>query len=278
MELMGHLDVDWDGSGSWRARPTTVVPVEGSGGNALVTGGRTDHTWMTLEALQRTGAAAGLKKVTVREDHPSSWYVAVRSPRELGGIAAELDARLDLNPAKEIIKRFGTVAEHVGRARTDLAPSGFRALRFDVDRLRFQDLNESIRWGDFPPGCYEQRSRGRNRYIFVAEDRSPRVVDRWVAIHAELDRQRRAGEHVPETLWWDRRTERMASLAAAQLPTPLARAAVLCSGLPPRRSTSGRWTDTFEGVNVRLYAGICEAVHHPHPKHNTDLTTYDKDD
>ena len=276
LELMGYIDVDWERSGRWQARPTTITYIEGSGGNALIAGARTGHTWKTLRDLERSGALAGLPNVVVGGDYPASWFVAVRSSDELTKVAVALESRVDVTPAEEMLRQFGSVAEIVATAGTEFTPSGFAALKFDVDRLRFGHMESPIRWGNFPPGCYEQRSRGRNRYVFVDDEGSAHLLDRWVAIHAELARQRRAGTVVRDVLRWDHRTGRMVCLSAAQLPTPLARAAVLCSGLPPRRSTSGQWTDIYEGIKVQLYARFCRAL--DHPRSRSDLSAYDEED
>ena len=270
---MGHIDVDWDRSGRWAVIPPTLALIEGSGGNAVLLGARTGGTWQRLVELRRRGVVKDLMAVASSDAYPSTWFVGVASGDDLDSTAAELGGTAVTEPVWWALNHFADLRAIVESARARFVPSGFQAKTFDAPRLRFVDAE--VTKDDWPPGCFEQRSQGKHRYIFVNDNGERHILDRWVAVHAELDRCRRRGVAVPDVLTWDRRSQRMANLAGAQLPVQWARAAILCTGLPPHRATQASWTDIYEGVKVTLWKGFCEAL--AIPLVGEDLSRFDEE-
>ena len=270
LEKLGHVDVDWDHD-RWAVVPTSLALIEGSGGNAVLLGARTAATWARLAALASVGL---VKSVTALENglgYPSSWFVGVSSGDNLDDITAEFGAKAVTRPVQTALNHFVGLYAVLSASTARFVPSGFQARKFDTQTLRFVDTEVSR--DAWPPGCFEQRSRGRNRYLFVNDTGVRHLADRWIAIHAELDRCRRNGIPVPDVLLWDKRTERMANLSGAQLPVQWARAAILCAGVAPRRITSGTWTNIYEGVKITLWRRFCDALEIPRVQ--GDLSRFD---
>lgn len=273
LELMGYIDVDWERSGRWSVTPTALALVEGSGGHAVLSGGRTAGTWRVLKSMCHEGVVVALKAVQGDPAYPSSWFVGVRTGGDLRAVAKALNAAVSDSAASSQLGYYAGLAEILAESTTRFVPSGFQAKRFDPLRLRFVDVDVSR--DAWPAGCFEQRSRGRNRYLFVDDAGTRHVLDRWVAIHSELHRTRSVGIAVPPVLEWDSATERMANLAAARLPIQWARTAVLCTGLAPWRSTSGPWTDIYDGVKATVFNRICDAL--AIPPSREDLSRFDRE-
>lgn len=272
LEIAGHVEVDWERTGRWSVNPPVLALPEGSGGNAHWVGGRNEATLDLIEQLERDGAIESFVIVEGVHDRASSWFVGVSSLEQLESAATALGATVAIDPATLLMDTFVDLDQALSARRTDYTPSGFQAKRLDVQSMRYEPVD--VKYARWPAGCFEQLSMGRRKYIFVDDDDTRYVCDRWVATHAELRRRRRAGEPVPTAIHWDRRSERLAVLASAQLPTAWTRAAALCSGLAPRRVEHRDWVDIFEGVRARMYGRFCKALEIT--PHDTDLSSYDQ--
>src|SRR5207302_5937165 len=177
------------------------------------------------------------------------------------------------DPGSLVMERFADLDHILSAHRTEYVPSGFRAKQLNVRTMRYEPVD--VKYANWQPGCFEQLSNGRRKYIFVDDNDDRHVCDRWTATHAEMRRQRRAGRRVPDVLRWDMSRERMAVVALAQLPTYWGRAAALCSGLPPRRVEGAQWTDIYEGVRPLMYGRFCRAL--DIPPVTADLGDYDEE-
>ncbi len=104
-------------------------------------------------------------------------------------------------------------------------------------------------------------SYGMRRYLFVDNDRGLHNVDKWVAVHAELNRIRQSGTANINPISWSIRTQSLFCDARAQLPTMWARAAVMCTGLLPIRNRQDRhFVDEFRGVHDTSYKMIATTL------------------
>jgi hypothetical protein len=126
-----------------------------------------------------------------------------------------------------------------------------------VVSLRFEPCE--VRFGHWPPGCYEQMSYGMRRYLYVDEQGGLHNVDRWIAVHAEINRAMGSSSGAPNPLSWSPENQSLFCDARAQLPTMWARAAVMCTGLLPIRhvdGADGHYVDEYRGVLGTTYNRI----------------------
>lgn len=272
LEVAGHLEVDWERTGRWSVNPPVLALPEGSGGNAFLVGARNAATFDVLDQLKLKGVIASLTRVRRDDAHASSWFVGVTCVEDLEAVASEIGALVVVDPTTLLLEHFPTLDQILASHRTEYSPSGFRARQLNVQRMRYEPVD--VKYAQWPPGCFEQLVNGRRKYIFVDDDDQRYVCDRWVATHAEIRRQRRLGRQVLDVLLWDQASERMVVPATAQLPTHWARAAVLSSGIPPRRIQAERWVDVYEGVRLRTFGRFQQALELPIA--STDLSHYDE--
>ena len=171
------------------------------------------------------------------------WFVGILSTVALESAAESLDGVATNQAPLDFLEFLGDLDSLLGAAKILFSPSGIQAEELaHGEALRF--LPCAVRYGQFPPGCFRQRSRGIDLYIFVDDNGTTYAIDRWLAIHAELDRRRRNGLRAKTPVAWDPTSNRLAVACNAQLPTAWSRAAILSTGLPPRtRSTIRRCVD-----------------------------------
>ena len=274
LEVMGHVEVDWPGGGRWAANPPALALAEGSGGNSVLVGGRTSGTWTTLAGLVEEGDAESLESVAKEPGFPSTWYVGISSTAMLTGIALRLGAVAITSPAEVYLDHFLDLDDLLEVSKTEFPHSGFRAEQLDARTLRYSPVD--VTRGNWPPGGFSQRSAGRPHYFFVDDTQTVHLLDRWATTHAELRRQISRGNPVPEVLQYDLSRERMAVRADAQLPAQWARAAMICTGMPPRRfKQSQPWKDIYEGVSPLLYKKICDFLGREDLIRSSDLSKFD---
>jgi len=225
-----------------------------------------------LGRLRDIGAVEGFACVAGDDFHATSLFVAAKSIDALNAVATQIGATVSIEPARLMLECYRDLDQLLADRRTDYVPSGFGAKQLDTSTLQYQSVD--VKYANWPPGCFQQRSNGRLKYIFVDDDDSRYVCDRWVATHAEIRRRRRRGEYVPEVLRWDDDRERMIVRSSAQMPLPWARAAAFCSGLSPRRQRGEIWWDVFEGIPLHMYLHFKNALEIPASRE--DLSAFDK--
>ena len=274
LELAGHIEVDWERTGRWSVNPPSLALPAGSGGNAALIGARNGGTRARIDELISHGIVDSFNAVAGSAHHASTWFVGCASLDKLSDAAVALGANVAVHPGPLLMDLFSDLDQALASSESEFTPSGFQARRLNVETLRFEPVD--VKYARWPAGCFAQLSMGRQKYIYVDGDDRRYVCDRWIATHAEIRRQRRQGRSVPEVLWWDGRTRRMAVVSSAQLPTPWARAAILCSGLAPRRVETDPWRDVYEGVPATMYRRFAEALELA--KESTDLGHLDPED
>lgn len=269
LEVLGHVDVDWVGGGDWAVAVPTLAVLPGSGGNALVAGSRSPDLRSRLDRACHTH---GLSLTSVAQDGgPDAWYVggpgtdALRRVAESGGLA------FTHNPSRRYCKLLTPITAVVEGAKRPFTPGGVEASRFDRETLRFEPF--PWRGGMLPPGTYEHRGGGPNVYAVVHDDGTTSVVDRRIAVHYELSRlRRREGSWAYVPLTWDSAEETLYCDARTPLPLLQTRAAVLATGLLPKRvprcghrNLSDREVDAFAAVGVITYKAIADSLDVPLP-------------
>lgn len=263
LEQLGHVDVGWDSGQAWWIARSALVVCSGAGGRAVLTGARTRATMNSAVRWKLDGMIPSLDVLPQPRAAPAAVYVGYRSERELFAAAEAIDAHVVTDVSRLYQSHFGTVADMLESGRREFRPSGFEAEVLDVETLRFEPIYD--RSAIERPGCYRQPTHGTTGYWYVDDDGAVFRAPRWVAIHAELQRRRRARLPERSVLEYDVRTQRMAVSSAAQLPLPWARVAMAASGRLPShvRGTSGRLLEVFDGIEPVLYKEICDALGAP---------------
>ena len=261
-ELLAHIEVDWVGGRRWSVTPPTLCMLRGGGGNAFLVGARTAGSKAAiLECLSR-GVAVDFVSHGQGETEPSAWYIGASSWSALETVAASLNGVATSRADQLYDDHYGDLEQMLDHHAVNFSHSGFQAERLDINELRFQGVGQD---GVNQPGCYRQISQGRNVYWFVSENETVHRVNRWLAVHAELSRQRALGQQTPKVVGYDPESLRMRVDARAQLPIPWARVAMACTGLSPTmvKPTSGPWFQIFDGVEANVYRKIRDALNLP---------------
>lgn len=257
LELSGHVEVDWVDSGRWWVAPTVLSFVEGSGGNAVLLGARSPETTSVLERLDVAGDIRALTPVQQGDWSPTAIFVAVSSTTELAAAGRAIGAEAKTTVRLEYKDALVSLESAVAAGASEYTPSGIQAKRLSVESLRFEPCE--VRFGQWAPGCYEQMSFGMRRYLYVDEQGGLHNVDRWIAVHAEINRAIRSSRAAPNPLAWSQENQSLFCDARAQLPTMWARAAVMCTGLLPIRhvdAADGHYVDEYRGVLGTTYNRI----------------------
>lgn len=260
LELSGHVEVDWVQSGRWWVAPPVLSFVEGSGGNAVLLGARSRETIRRLEGLRADGEIEALTFVAQGPASPTAIFVGVSSVAALMAAGAAIGAEPKTTVRLEYKDALAPLHEAVAAGASDYTASGIQAKRLDPVTLRFEPCE--VRFGSWKPGCYEQMSYGLRRYLYVDDDGGLHNVDRWVAVHAELNRVRGSTAGVANPLSWAADSHSLFCDARAQLPIMWARAAVMCTGLLPLRwvHADGHQVDEYRGVPLTTYGAISRTL------------------
>lgn len=257
LELSGHVEVDWVDTGRWWVAPPVLSFVEGSGGNAVLVGARSPETTSALKRLDAAGAIQGLTLVPQGDRSPTAIFVGVSCTAELAVAARAIGAIAKTTVRREYKDALISLQAVVAAGAREYTSSGIQAKRLNVATLCFEP--SEVRFGNWTPGCYEQLSYGMRRYLYVDDRGGLHNVDRWIAVHAEINRVRGSSVDVPNPLSWSPESQSLFCDARAQLPTMWARAAVMCTGLLPIRHVDradGHQVDEYRGVLGTTYDRI----------------------
>ena len=257
LELSGHVEVDWVDSGRWWVAPTVLSFVEGSGGNAVLLGARSPETTSVLKRLEAAGEIRALTFVPQGDRSPTAIFVGVSSTAELAAAGRAIGATAKTTVRLEYKDALVPLGLAVAAGVSEYTSSGIQAKRLNVASLRFEPCE--VRFGHWAPGCYEQMSYGMRRYLFVDDQGVFHNVDRWIAVHAEIQRAMGSSSGAPNPLSWSLESQSLFCDARAQLPTMWARAAVMCTGLLPIRHVDradGHYVDEYRGVLGTTYNRI----------------------
>ncbi len=261
LELSGHVEVDWVRTGRWSVNPPVLSLIEGAGGNAALIGARSRSAVSKLAQLVESDVIVALNVVEQGPASPTAVFVAAPSYKALDHAAHAIGAMAKTAVRLEYMNALVQLEDALAAATSEFTASGIQAKRFNVSALRFEPCE--IRFSVWRPGCYEQMSYGLHRYLFVDGEGKLHNVDRWLAIHAEINRVRSEGEATVVPLSWSSETESLFCDARAQLPIMWARAAVFCSGLLPIRHKDGRdghFVDEYRGVLGATYNRIRDSL------------------
>ena len=261
LELSGHVEVDWVDRGRWWVAPTVLSFVEGSGGNAVLLGARSPETMSVLKRLDATGDIQALTVVPQGDRSPAAIFVGVSSTAELAAAGRAIDATAKTTVRLEYKDALVSLETAVAAGASEYTSSGIQAKRLNVTSLRFEPCE--VRFGHWAPGCYEQMSYGMRRYLYVDDQGVLHNVERWIAVHAEINRAKDLYSGVPNPLSWSPKSQSLFCDARAQLPTMWARAAVMCTGLLPIRhvdSADRHYVDEYRGVLGTTYNRIRQTL------------------
>lgn len=265
MERLGHVDIDWE-QARWWVTPTALTDI--AGGNCLLVGARTRATRAILDnARERSRITVTCLPQPVPA--PNAMYVEVSSDEELRDLGRMLGAQVAVDSRRAYSQRLASLDELLVRSQQRFTASGLQARQLDPRTLTFEPVE--IRGGRWWPGCFEQRSRGVARYLFVDESGQFHNTGRQIAIHAEIRRARTQGKVVYARgvpLGWDPSTERLVCGLAARLPLMHERSAILCSGLLPEVQNVVLHEEetlalVYEGVAATTYNSIRKALDYP---------------
>jgi hypothetical protein len=257
LELSGHIEVDWVHSGHWWVAPPVLGFVEGAGGNAVLLGARSPKTMSLLNRLQEVGDIRALTLVPQGPASPTAVFVGVSSIAALAAAGRAIGAEPKTTVRLEYKDALVPLEAAVAAGTSEYTSSGIQAKRLNVATLRFEPCE--VRFGKWMPGCYEQMSYGLRRYLYVDDEGGLHNVDRWIAVHAEINRAKGQVIGAPNPLSWSLESQSLFCDARAQLPTMWARAAVMCTGLLPIRhvdSADGHYVDEYRGVLGTTYNRI----------------------
>ena len=257
LELSGHVEVDWVDSGRWWVAPTVLSFVEGSGGNAVLLGAKSPETMSVLKQLEANGDIRALTVVPQGGGSPTAIFIGVSSIAELVAAGQAIGATTKTTVRLEYKDALVSLETAVAAGTSEYTSSGIQAKRLNVAALRFEP--REVRFGYWTPGCYEQMSYGMRRYLYVDDEGGLHNVDRWIAVHAEINRTMGLASDAPNPLSWSPESLSLFCDARAQLPTMWARAAVMCTGLLPIRhvdGAGGHYVDEYRGVLGTTYNRI----------------------
>ncbi|WP_298207541.1 hypothetical protein [Ferrimicrobium sp.] len=257
LELSGHIEVDWSHGGHWWIAPPVLSFLEGAGGNAVLLGARSPKTMSLLNHLKEIGDIRALTLVPQGPASPSAVFVGVSSIAALTAAAQVIGAEPKTTVRLEYKDALILLEEAVAAGKSEFAFSGIQAKKLNVATLCFEPCE--VRFGNWMPGCYEQMSYGMHKYLYVDDQGVLYNVDRWIAVHAEINRVRGSGFGAPNPLSWSLESQSLFCDARAQLPTMWARAAVMCTGLLPIRHVDpadGHYVDEYRGVLGTTYNRI----------------------
>lgn len=263
LELCGHVEVDWVRTGRWSINPPVLSQIEGAGGNAVLIGARSRSTIAALARLDAVEKFAAFTQVQQGVASPTAVFVAATSVESLGAAASAIGATAKTTVRLEYKDALLTLDDAIAAGADEYTASGIQARRLNVSTFRFEPCE--IRFGTWRPGCYEQMSYGLRRYLYVDDDGALHNLERWLAVHAEINRSRRRGVNVAVPLSWAPKSESLFCDARAQLPIMWARAAVMCSGLLPIRHVApdGHHVDEYRGVLASTYNTIRKTLGYP---------------
>jgi hypothetical protein len=260
-ELCGHVEVDWVHSGRWWITPPVLSFVEGSGGNAVLLGARSHETIAALERLEASGDIDALTFVSQGPSSPTAVFVGTTSVAALTAASLAIGASAKTTVRLEYKDALVPLEQALVGAVNEYTSSGIQARRLNVVTLRFEPCE--VRFGSWPPGGYEQMSYGLRRYLYVDNQGLLHNVDRWVAVHAEINRARGSVGGVMNPVSWSPASESLFCDARAQLPIMWARAAIMCTGLLPVRhvdAVDGHFVDEYRGVIGTTYNRIRQTL------------------
>jgi hypothetical protein len=236
LQSLGHCDCDFSGSGTVYAAPPVLARLPFSGRVlAVLAGARTAAQIEAFAAAaKREGAELSIRHADVAAiGVPSRIIVECASPSALSQLAANTNTHYTEEPAAwQIASYAGSVGEYVESLEwLPATDPRWDESGFNPDKLSFTgfyDQSDSLRL---------TRQEVYGRWVFALWRGGMRA-------NANVDWARYAVANLRGTrlMAYDPRNSIFAAASGAPIPSPLARALVLCSGQLPEAASSIKLT------------------------------------
>lgn len=249
LAALGHLEMTWDGAGSWAVAPSVITMLPDSGGRALLTGARSRLLYQpgNAEQGQRGAVADAAEELDIwiddipRRDGPTSVLIACSRPEDAERLASHCGIAYTYSVSEQLSAMLPPLAAYTGLWQPGRLPQGFPVERFDLESLRWL---EQLTDEPDSPGLYRAKTYSAHVHVLVTATGLQLRASRDHAVFEVL----RWDEHT--VLAYDERRREMWVPVACRLPLQHERAAVLCSGQLPRfRRADG--ADGIVYVNVQ---------------------------
>ncbi|MFE7558644.1 hypothetical protein [Kitasatospora sp. NPDC057500] len=256
LSALGFLDADFR-TDRWSAAPLVLTRLPFSDGLALITGARSAAVRRTLDSA----AADWLELLEIPDETrqgavplPATLMVQYDDVARLGELAARIGAAYVPCAALQL----GALLPRA-QAEAEAAPPGGAGLdtveRYDLTAQRFVPTRSHSE-----DGLYRWRGADRTLLVRLLRDGRFTRTERETGIYLELARiNENAVRWRAETATGRARLGRLFVDRNAPLPPLHARAAVLCTGLPPIRGNKGQ-TLAYDNVPLVLAEALAASL------------------
>ncbi len=218
----GHLEIAW--GDKWSVTPSCLVGIPSAGGAAVLTGARPTRL---VEQLRRESENEDFSEIVVTEyvpqEGPTVFYVQYGSMEELGRFADLLGLGFQRYTAERLSRIPPPMAEVITNCPTTSCSSHWILDRTSRPHVR----PDGYLWMAGSRGCSKFRSY-RDQYRLFDGSQFREVDKDWGAWASFALVNSRQLLYRPEV-----GSGTLVAPATCRLPAIYARAAVLCSGLPP---------------------------------------------
>lgn len=243
----GHLEVVW--GNKWSVAPPCLVGIPSAGGAAVLTGARPTRL---VEQLRRESENEDFDEIVVTEyvpqEGPTVFYVQYGSMEELGRFAGILGLGFERYTAERLSRILPPIADVIKNCpTTPVLPTGYSIEHLDPTSARWIPMDGWV------PGLFKFRSF-RDQYRLFDGSQFREVDKDWGAWASFALVNSRQLLYQPEI-----GSGTLVAPATCRLPAIYARAAVLCSGLPPvfdPRTSTIRYLNVPFAIASRIARGL----------------------
>jgi hypothetical protein len=241
MAALGQIEVDWLAR-RWGAVDPTVTLLPDAAGYGLVVGARTARLTASLNEIEETDVLVDLRG---QRGAPDVCFVAADSEFALQRLAELLGLPFVHSVPERLAAVLPPLDVMLHPYREPAVALHYGVERFDLDK-GFVPTDK-----DNGPGLYRYELAGPRRMQFADHDGPRCRVDLATGTWAEARR-----EGITDLLYWCPDGTNGTLYAPWMLPLPVlhARAATLCSGLPPE------WSDDGDIVYVNVPESLAKKV------------------
>ena len=250
---LGHIEVDWR-DGKWSVAAPTIAGLPSAGATAVLIGARPRILVERFDRYTSPDRTSDLIASTYTPPGaPTSIYVQYESAEAVTELAARIGASFEPVPAQRLSTLLPSLESLVDSARTATEPPrGYSAEWLDPNVLNWVEAVKTSR-----PGLYRYRGYGFDQFRYY-DGATWREIDRDLGVWAALSRTRR-------DLITFEREEVNGTLVVpfvGRLPLLHARAAVLCSGLPPSNVVHGwiRYVNVPSSIASRIARSLGQSL------------------
>jgi hypothetical protein len=249
---LGHVEVDWRDN-RWSVTAPTIAGLPSAGATAVLVGSRPRVLLDRLQRLTDPDRASDLIVVEYTPPGaPKSIYIQHESVAAVTELAQRLGAQYEAFPARHLSGLLPSLAALLDSARTAAEPPR----GYSTERL--EERSQSWVEADIAnqPGLYRFRSYGPDQY---------RLNDgcRWLEIGRDLGVWAALARTRNDVLKYQRQEVNgtLSVPGIARLPLLHARAAVLCSGLPPTNVDGViRYVNVPRTIAVRIARSLGQSI------------------